>query len=298
MGDTPVETDRSLEVAADINADLGEGPIWDDETATLLFVDSSIGRIYRFEPVTGGLKSWDVGQPIGVAVPRRQYSRGLVASGRDGILSVAHNGDVEVLAAIEPGRATRLNDAKCDSRGRLWSGSISLQSERRACALYRVDADLTVTRAQDGVSVSNGIAWSPDEKTMYYVDTLARGIDAFDYDLETGAATNRRRLVDIERADGLPDGITVDSEGCIWLALYLGGAVRRYSPDGQLVEHVAMPVTAVTSCGFGGPQLTDLYVTTAQHGLSEAQLAKEQHAGALFRFRPGVTGLPTMQFAG
>jgi sugar lactone lactonase YvrE len=248
MSRSKIELNANLEIAADVAADLGEGPIWDDETATLLFVDSTIGRIYRLNPESGTLRSVEVGQQIGAALPRRRG--GLVVSAGDGLISVEDTGDVSLLVPIEDDRKDhRLNDAKCDSRGRLWSGTFSLSFVRGAGALYRVDQDLTLTRVAEGISISNGIAWSPDETTMYHVDTPTRGIDMLDYDIETGAATNRRRFVDIDRACGLPDGITVDAEGHVWVALYLGGAVRRYSlsPTSRVAASAAATWTISTS---------------------------------------------------
>ena len=297
MSKPPVELNAGLEIAADVAADLGEGPIWDDETGTLLFVDSTIGRIYRLTPMSGTLSRLEVGQQIGVAIPRKRG--GLAVSARDGLMSVDDMGHGSLLVPIEQGREDlRMNDAKCDSRGRLWSGTFSLKFERKAGALYRVDEELAQTRVQDGVSISNGIAWSPDETTMYYVDTATRGIDMFDYDVATGSATDRRRFVEIDRAFGLPDGITVDAEGHVWVALYLGGVVRRYHPDGRWVAQVTLPVARVTSCGFGGPDLDDLYITSANQALVDDGRPHEPHAGALFRCRPGVRGLPTHRFAG
>jgi sugar lactone lactonase YvrE len=203
----------------------------------------------------------------------------------------------ELVAPIERDRPTRMNDAKCDSRGRMLSGTISM-GERGVCALYKIEPDLAVTKLVDGVSVSNGIAWNADETRLYYVDTRARCIDQFDYDLETGAVSNLKRFADIDRADGVPDGITVDAEGCVWLALYLGGVVRRYAPDGALIGQITLPVSGVTSCNFAGPTLQDLYITTARFGAAPETLARQPHAGALFRCRPDVTGLPSHKFAG
>jgi sugar lactone lactonase YvrE len=290
------ELGASLELVLDLHADIGEGPIWDD--GTLIFVDSTIGRVYRYEPGSGRLSSLEVGQQIGAAIPRRRG--GLVVTSRDGLLSVDEpGGKVEPLVPIELDMPeSRMNDAKCDSRGRLWSGTFSTKFVRKAGSLYRIDADLTLTRACPDIDISNGIAWSPDESRMYYVDTLARGVDVFDYDIDTGTTTNRRRFVDIERANGLPDGITVDAEGCVWVALYLGGAVRRYSPDGEWVATLTLPLARVTSCGFGGPALDDLYITTANHVILEDGRPHEPHAGGLFRCRPGVSGLPTHRFGG
>jgi sugar lactone lactonase YvrE len=297
MSAAPDELNASLEIATDIAADIGEGPIWDEETGTLLFVDSTIGRIYRLDPTSGTLCSLEVGQQIGAAIPRRKG--GLSVSARDGLMSIEEGGEVRLLVPIEfDHKDRRMNDAKCDSHGRLWSGTFSLTFAREAGSLYRVDQDLALTRVQDRVSISNGIAWSPDEATLYYVDTASRGIDMFDYDLTTGVATNRRRFVDIDRADGLPDGITVDQDGHVWVALYLGGVVRRYDPSGRWVGKVTMPIARVTSCGFGGPQLDDLYITSANHIIVDDGRPHEPHAGALFRCHPGVRGLPTHRFAG
>ena len=296
-GTAPPELAGSLELVLDLGAEIGEGPIWDDGNATLLFVDSAIGRIYRLDPASGGLASLEIGQQIGAAIPRRRG--GLVVSGRDGLLSVDADGAVALRVPIERDRGnSRMNDAKCDNHGRLWSGTIPLEHERGSCALYRVDADLTLARVEDGISVSNGIAWSPDETIMYHVDTVSRGIDMYDYDAATGNAKGRRRFVGIDRADGLPDGITVDVEGHVWVALYKGGAVRRYAPDGRWVGQITLPVSAVTSCGFGGSGMTDLYITTATHGLSDERRRDEPTAGALFRYRSEISGMRTNRFAG
>jgi sugar lactone lactonase YvrE len=149
----------------------------------------------------------------------------------------------------------------------------------------------------EGVSISNGLAWSPDERTLYFVDTWTRSIDAFDYDIVAGDIANRRRFAQLAPDDSA-DGITVDTEGHVWAAFYRGGAVRRYAPDGRLAATLELPVSAVTSCIFGGPDLADLYITTGRHGLAADQLELEPHAGAVFRCRPGVTGVPTHRFGG
>lgn len=290
------EIQVELECVADVAADIGEGPIWDDHTGTLIFVDSTIGRIYRLDPVTGLLTSIEVGQQIGAAIPRR--SGGLVASGQDGLLAVDDHGTVELLVSVEKNLNHRMNDAKCDSRGRLWSGTFSLAFERGAGSLYRIDADGTLTRAFGDVFVSNGLGWSPDERTFYYIDTGARGVDAFDYDIENGAISNRRRLITLERSEGIPDGMALDAEGCLWVALYLGGAVRRFSPEGECLGAITLPVARVTSCNFGGPDLDELYITTANQLIHDDGRPHEPHAGATYRCKPGVSGLPSHRFAG
>lgn len=288
----------TLEVLLDLNAEIGEGPIWDASSATLILVESFSGTVYRYHPASAKLASWQVGQPIGVAIPRRRG--GLVVSGRDGLLSLEeHSGQVDLLVPIEQDtRGNRMNDAKCDSRGRLWAGTFSTSFEPRAGALYRVDPDHTLAREYDGVYIANGIAWSPDETRMYFADTARRGVDVFDYVIATGKATNRRRFVDIDRADGLPDGIAMDAEGCLWVALYGGGAVRRYTPEGRWIGTVELPVKGVTSCGFGGEGLRDLYITTGWHLPEWALPSPREHAGALFRCRTGVAGMPVYPFGG
>jgi sugar lactone lactonase YvrE len=290
-------TADTLEIVLDLRAQLGEGPIWDELSQRLIFVDSEAGAIYTLEPASKNLVEIKVSPQIGAAIPRRDG--GFAVSSTDGLLSVQPTGEVVLLVPIERDRPHhRMNDAKCDSRGRMLSGTFSLKFERGAGALYRIDPDLTLTCLLPGVSVSNGIGWSPDERTLYFVDTSSRGIDAFDYDIETGAIANRRRFVQLAREEGFPDGLAVDAQGHVWLALYLGGAVRRYAPDGRLVAAVTLPVSGVTSCNFGGPDLTDLYITTARYGVPDDRLEKEPHAGALFRCRPGVAGLPSHRFAG
>lgn len=298
MTTTPVDLSATLEVACDLQAAIGEGPIWDATNSTLLVVESVGGRIYRYHPAEGRLTSCEAGQPLGVAIPRR--GGGLVASGCDGLLAVdERSGKVELLVPVERDNTdTRMNDAKCDSRGRLWGGTFSTTFAGKVGVLYRIDPDLRVTAAATGIYISNGIAWSPDESLMYYVDTARRGIDMFDYDIATGSIVNRRRFVDIDRPHGLPDGITVDAEGCLWVALFLGGAVRRYSPAGEWLGTVTLPVAGVTSCGFGGDGLTDLYITTGRHLDAKSKMPVEPQAGALFRCRPGVAGLPPHFFAG
>lgn len=289
---------EDLEVVVDLGADIAEGPTWDAATGTLIFVDTMPGRIYRYDPITCALSHVRIDQPIGAAIPRRRG--GLVAAVRDGVGVVDEaTGALEIIAPIETELPdNRMNDAKCDSRGRLWVGSLSMSYVRGAGALYRVDPDHRFVQVATGVSISNGIAWSPDETRMYFNDTRGRGVDVFDYDIETGAATNRRRFVAIDRSDGLPDGMTVDADGHLWVAQFRGGIVRRYSPSGEPVGSVSMPVSQVTSCAFGGPDLRDLYITSATHTLTPEALRREPLSGAIFRCRPGVAGIPANAFAG
>jgi sugar lactone lactonase YvrE len=191
-----------------------------------------------------------------------------------------------------------MNDGNCDSAGRFWAGTMGLNEEPGAGALYRLDPDLNVTKVLDAVTISNGIDWSLDDSLMYYVDSDTFCVDVFDFDPDAGAISNRRAFVSVSAADGLPDGLTVDSEGYVWVAFWGGSCVRRYAPDGSLDLVVSLPTRHVTSCAFGGAGLDELYITSATEGLTEADLAQEPHAGALFRCKPGVVGRPEHVFLG
>jgi sugar lactone lactonase YvrE len=191
-----------------------------------------------------------------------------------------------------------MNDAKCDPAGRLLAGTTAFDFSPHAAALYRVEPDWSFEEVAGGVTQSNGLAWSPGGSRMYFIDSATQGVDVFDYDAGAGSAGNRRRLVTIDRAHGIPDGMTADDQGNLWVACFGGAAVRCFSPAGEQLEEVFFPVSQVTSCAFGGPGLADLYVTSAAYRLSAGQLRKEPHAGATFVCRPGAVGLPASSFAG
>jgi sugar lactone lactonase YvrE len=193
--------------------------------------------------------------------------------------------------------SVRFNDGACDPQGRFWAGTMSLDGRTGSASLYRLDTDLRVTRVLDGVSVSNGIGWSPDGATMYYVDTATDRIDAFDFDGVVGTPGRRRTFVELP-GPGSPDGLCVDADGAVWVALWGGWSVERYLPDGTRDAVVELPVAQVSSCAFGGPELEQLFITTAWDGLSAADREAQPLAGALFRVEPGVRGLPTTPFRG
>jgi sugar lactone lactonase YvrE len=288
----------SLRVAVHVHADVGESPSWDARAAVLRFVDMSRGIVYRHDPADGSLSSCEVGQEVGAVVVRE--AGGIAAAVRDGIGFVDEaTGALELIAPIEldlPGN--RMNDAKCDPAGRLWAGTMSFDFTAGAGSLYRVLPDHSFTRVVENVTISNGLGWSPDGDRMYYTDTAAGSIDVFDFELATGELANRRRLLDFAPGDGMPDGMAVDAEGHIWVALFGGGCIRRYTPGGLLVDRIELPVSQPTSVAFGGDGLHDLYITTATYQLTAEQLAEQPLAGATFVCRPGVTGVPVQSFGG
>lgn len=289
---------QAVGLVVDAHAEVGEGALWDGRAGVLYWVDITRSLVHRFTPRTGQDEVFDVGQEVG-AVSRR-VSGGLVLAVRDGFATLdTTTAAVAMLTEVEADNpANRMNDGRCDSRGRFWAGTMSFASTPEAGALYRLDPDGRATTLLTNVTISNGIDWSPDDRTLYYIDSPTWGVDAFDYDPEAGAIHNRRRLINVPRDAGMPDGLTVDAEGGIWVALWDGGALRRYMPDGQLERVVRLPARLVTSCAFGGPDLADLYITTGAYQLSPEELGKQPHAGGLFVCRPGVRGKPAHAYAG
>ena len=287
-----------MDCVLDVQAELGEGPVWDPDAECLYFVDIERSRVLRYDPASQASRSFDIGTMVGAVA--LTTTGDLVLAVRDGFARLdLDSGHVRAVAAVEADLTDRrMNDGACDPAGRFWAGTMALDERHGAGALYRLDPDGCVHRMLDGVSISNGLDWSDDGRLMYYVDTPTRSIDVFDFDIVTGAIANRRSLVRVECGDGWPDGLTLDAEGCIWVALWSGGTVRRYTPDGTLDRVVLVPTTYPTSCAFGGPDLRDLYVTTAATALTADERARQPLAGGLFRCRPGVAGRPAHRFKG
>lgn len=287
-----------IDVALDVKTDLGEGPIWDQRRRSLLFVDIPRGEVHEFDPSSGSHAVFETGQPVGAIAPT---SRGdWMAAVRDGFLRIdPATGETRLAAVVEEDRPdNRMNDGYCDPHGRFWAGTMSMSHEREAGSLYRLDPNGQVTLMFDGVTTSNGIDWSPDQRFMYYVDTGTGRIDIFDFDAASGEIRDRRPLVVVPERDGKPDGLIVDADGCIWLALWGGSAIHRYRPDGRLDRTLTLPVSHPTKCAFGGDDLSELFITSARRPLSAEGKEKEPHAGSILRCRPGVKGRPATPFAG
>lgn len=285
-----------VEVADDAHAALGEGPCWDERIDALLWLDITAGVVHRYDPVSGRRDSTNVGQPVSAIVPRA--SGGYVLAVRDGFAFMTGWGEpIDLVAPVEemiPGN--RMNDGKCDTGGRFWAGTMAEDETPGAGSLYRLGLEHSAAQVLTGVTCSNGLAWSLDDSSLYYIDTGTRRVDVFHYEPVEGAVSRRRSLIEIPASQGEPDGMTIDVDGCLWVALWGGASICRFTPDGRLDRSIDLPASYVTSCTFGGPSLEDLYITTAAP--VDGQSPNQPHAGGLFICHPGVQGLTTRQYRG
>ncbi len=285
------------ELLFDTKATLGEGPVWDSRTQSIYWIDILEKRIYR-----GGDVLVQLDHLIGCISPRK--SGGLiVASGNPGRLSFASlnpdSAQLTPLASLrdEPSN-NRFNDGKCDPRGRFLAGTMDMGEKDPFGSFYSFDGQST-TRLLGQVTISNGLTWSPDHKTLYFIDTPTREVKAFDYDLESGAIANPRLAVSIPESFGWPDGMTSDTQGNVWIAMWGGAQITKWDPNtGKLLEQIPVPAKNVSSCVFGGPNRNELYITSARKGLDEAALKQYPLTGGLFRLETGVEGMPTFEFEG
>ena len=285
------------ELALDARAVLAEGPHWDADSGRLLWVNITPGEIHWFDPETGQDSMVNAGTMVGTAVPRE--AGGIALAVQDGFALIDDDGHVSSIADVEAEIASnRMNDGKCDSQGRFWAGTMDMNIEQPVAALYRLGVDGKVKKVLSGVALSNGLGWSPDDTLMYYTDSLLGRVDVFDYEPVEGRISNRRTIVRITDDEAIPDGMTVDSEGFIWVSVYGAGVVRRYDPEGVADLEIRLPASNVTSCAFGGPDLGDLYITTAAQFMSEQELREQPHAGGIFRARTGHTGMSPHRFRG
>jgi sugar lactone lactonase YvrE len=289
MTAAPLEFQASL-AAPDVPlADLGEGPCWDPDRQCLYWVDIPAGIVHQL--AGDAHATWQVGQPVGAVAVRSQG--GLILAARDGFLALdLDTGMVSVIAEVETDRpGNRMNDAACDRAGRMFAGTKAEDDTPGAGSLYRLDPDHRLTTVLTGVTISNGIGWSPDERLMYYIDSPTRRVDVLDYDPATGTGGDRRTFAEVPRGQAVPDGLAVDADGGVWVALWDGGSVLRYDLSGHLSAVVTVPVRRPTSCAFGGTGLDVLYITTAAGPGSGS-------GGGLFACRPGYTGLPANPYRG
>lgn len=278
-----------VDVVIDMGSRLGEGPLWDHRKDRLAWVDILAGLLHITDPKSGITTTVPVGTDVGAVVLHGES--GYLLAVRQGFATL-EQGRLEVVNEVLDVGGQRMNDGALDPVGRFVAGSIT--DDRTATgALYVRELDGGVRVLLDGVTVSNGLAWSATGDRLFYVDSPLQRIDVMDYDVETGTVSARRRWVSVPDSAGIPDGLTIDSEGCLWLALFGGSKVLRYSPEADLIGEVQLPVSRVTSCAFGGPGLDRLFITTAAVG-SSADDPPRRHDGALFVVEPGVTGVPTV----
>jgi sugar lactone lactonase YvrE len=290
---------EKLKCVVESHSILGEGPLWDGGEKCLWWVDIEGQKIHRYDP---GNKEDQLietkGRPSTI-VPRE--SGGIVFTMEQEVIGLDFTtAEMSVLARIpNADPILRFNDGKCDPAGRLWAGTMGSKEGKGIGALYCVDTDLSFRSMVEGVAVSNGIVWSNDQSTLYYIDTFTREVAAYDYDVASGDISNRRVAILIDEELGFPDGMSIDEDGMLWIAHWGGAAVRQWDPvSGKLLRSVSVPARHVTACAFGGENLRDLYITTATSGFSKEDLLIQPRAGNLFMYEADVAGVPSFSFKG
>lgn len=287
-----------LQCVLDIRASLAEGPVWSTAEQVLYWVDINAPSLNRFDPATGRNVAFPMPASIGCLALRQRG--GFVVALRDGFWTVSANGTLEakrVDAPYDPAHH-RFNDGRVDPQGRFWAGSMNEARDAPTAALYRLDCDWRLTEVLGTMTISNGLAWSPDGGTLYHADTPVRTISAYDFDAGSGAVSNRRTFARFDGATDRPDGGAVDSEGCYWSAFYRGGKIVRLSPTGDRLAEFAVPAMCPTMCAFGGADLRTLYVTTARQERPPDELAQFPQSGGVFAMRVDVPGLAEPRFCG
>ena len=300
-----------IECVLECDNHLGEGPVWDVEEGRLYWVDGTGRRVgkpslWRMDPKSAKVEHWNLEHDVGAMALRK--GGGAVMALDDGFYFFDYTtGKLELITLIDADNPrTRLNDAKCDRRGRFFAGGMDDKEELKNCAIWRLDPDLSVTKVDEGIICSNGPCFSPDDRTFYFADTFQREYWAYDYDIATGTLSNKRVFADLKNEPGVADGSTVDAEGCLWNAQLIAGDLVRYAPDGSVERRIGMPVRNITSVMFGGDKLDEIYVTSmarvkhpAVHELFAKQAKPQYLAGSLFRITGlGIKGIPEPRFGG
>ncbi len=277
---------------------LGEGLRWDARRGEVLAVDILAGRVYRGGITDTGdlslIREYEVPGTVGAVAPVRGDEGWILAAGRS-FVRLSPDGSLHSFAQVAPA-GTRMNDGACDPQGRFWAGTLADDFRVGGGTLYRLDGNGRVEPMLSDLTISNGLGWSPDGATMYLVDSGPRVVHAFSFDAEGGTISDGRVLVNVGEDIGAPDGLTVDADGDLWVAIYGGGRVQRYSPEGVLRETLLVPAAQATSCAFAGLGLNRLYVTTATEGWSDAERRAEPAAGLVYRFDTDATGRPAELF--
>ena len=293
-----VSQESAVELVLDARAELAEGPVWDDRLQRLWWVDIMAGLVHLTDTRTGSDQTIPVGQPVG-ALGLRENGSPLVAV-RDGFASLREEGGLDLIAGVEIDDPTmRMNDGKVGPDGGFWAGTMAADERPGVGHLYRLDPDGSVDDLFGGATISNGLDWSLDGQSLYYVDSPLQRVDRFDVGADGRSLSGRSVAFQIEAPDErVPDGMTIDAEGFVWVCLWDGWAVERYGPDGRLDRRVDIPAAQVTSCTFGGRDLDELYITTAREGFPVGGRGDQPHAGGIFRLRPRARGRRSHRFPG
>lgn len=280
------------------SAQLGEGAIWHPEKEALMWVDIIEGKVFMYKPGEGMVQNIKLGSMVGTVVPA-SGNYFAVAAQETGIFGLTTDGIPELIAEFpaSAGQNVRFNDGKCDPMGRFWVGTMHKEQIKGAADLYMLQNDTMVIKQPD-VTISNGIVWDTNKNLMYYIDTPTQSVYSYDYNNETGEISNQRVVIEVPKEKGSPDGMTIDSEGMLWIAHWGGNGVYRWNPDnGELLDRIDVPAPNVTSCAFGGPNLSTMYITTARVGMTEEQLAEYPLSGSLFSIETDFKGLEAYSFA-
>jgi len=290
---------NKLELILDIKALAAEGPFWDTEKQCLYWVDILNKNVNIYSPKKNENRIIKLDQFVGTAIPREKG--GLIVALQKGLYFINEDsGETQFIVDAESDIPdTRFNDGKCDSAGRLWVGTMDVNENQAIGSLYCLDTNLGFYKKIDGVTVSNGTAWSLDNRVMYYIDSPTKEVAAYDFDPEKAEIQKKRRIISFPDGEGVPDGMTIDSEGMLWIAHFDGSKVSRWDPNtGNMLEYISLPVEKVTSCCFGGEYLDELYITTARVGLSDEQLKEQPLAGGIFKYKTGVKGIKSYKYKG
>jgi sugar lactone lactonase YvrE len=289
----------NADLQVDARATLGEGPSWHAAEQTLYWVDIIGQQLHRYDPETGDDDTWNLPETVGCAVPRK--TGGLVVALKNSLAFFdTETVALETVAKVKNAHeAMRFNDGKCDPAGRFWAGTMNEHSHEPTGELYCLDTDLTLRTMETEITISNGLTWSPGATVMYYIDTPTQQVVAYNYDLDSGNISGKRVVIEVPKDIGFPDGMTIDREGMLWIAMWGGWKVTRWNPNsGELLETYDTPVRNTSSCCFGGAALQDLYITTARAGNSDDELATQPLAGGLFRLSTDVSGTEPYLFGG
>lgn len=282
----------------DTQCQLGEGAIWNSKTGELYFIDIEGKKLFTFNESTKKLSIFDVDERIGTVVPTHNPNKVIIAL-QNGIFEFDLKlKEKTLLSNPEKNRTkNRMNDGKCDPVGRLWVGSMHLEQVKGAASLFKIEPDGSFETMIEKVTISNGIVWSIDESTVYYIDTPTGQVQAFDYDRTSGKIINRKPIITVPESMGYPDGMTIDTEGMLWIALWNGNAVTRWNPDtGELISKIEVPAHNVSSCAFGGENLETLYITSASVDMTDEEKKKWPQSGNVFKVKPGVAGVKAFHF--